>query len=336
MLRTPGATEPPLPANGRRDLQRGGLVPHHDRIDQAMPISGYHVCLFRRGKGTRRLFTVKAWMIILPLAILAALAAVNATLWRYYAGYDRLSRQAEDGRGALAAQKSESLRLKERMDRVESEVARIAAFNEKLGVMVDFDPARDASSLGVGAPGPDLAASSGLFFLRQGALTRKMNEFLEYLGQEIAIQEVLQQQLRHSLKEKKLEFEARPSLWPMRGYITSTFGPRRSPFGRRADFHNGVDIKAPYGSPVHAPGAGRVTDVDYQGGYGLRVVIAHDYGISTLYGHLKSAAVTPGQEVRRGQLIAHSGNSGRTTGTHLHYEVLVNGTPVDPMRFMLN
>lgn len=301
-----------------------------------MPISGYQVCLFRRGKGVKSLFTVRAWMIALPVAVLVALVAVNAFLWRYYAGYDRVSRLAEDGRAALAEQKSTSLRLKERMERVESEVTRIAAFNEKLGVMVDFDPAREASPLGVGAPGPDLAASSGLYFLRQGVLTRKMNEFLEYLGQEIALQEVLQQQLRHSLREKKLEFDARPSLWPMAGYITSTFGPRRSPFGRRADFHNGVDIKAPYGTPIHAPGAGRVTDVDYQSGYGLRVVIVHDYGISTLYGHLKSAAVTPGQEVKRGQLIAYSGNSGRTTGTHLHYEVQVNGTPVNPMRFMLN
>jgi murein DD-endopeptidase MepM/ murein hydrolase activator NlpD len=275
-------------------------------------------------------------MVLFPLLTLAGLVFTSALLWRYYDGFGHLARQAETGRGALAEQKSESLRLKERMERVESEVSRIASFNEKLGVMMNFDPAREASALGVGAPGPDLAATSGLYFIRQGSLTRKMNEFLEFLGQEIALQEVLQQQLRHTLQEKKLEFEARPSLWPMRGYITSVFGPRRSPFGRRADFHNGVDIKAPYGAPVYAPGAGRVTDVDYQSGYGLRVVIVHDYGISTLYGHLKSAAVTPGQEVRRGQLIAYSGNSGRTTGTHLHYEVQVNGTPVNPMRFMLD
>jgi hypothetical protein len=104
-----------------------------------------------------------------------------------------------------------------------------------------------------------------------------MNEFIEYLGQEIAMQEVLQQQLRNTLREKKLEFEARPSLWPMRGYITSGFGPRRSPFGRRPDFHNGVDIKAPYGTPVHAPGAGRVTEVVYQRGYGLVMVVVHDF-----------------------------------------------------------
>ncbi len=301
-----------------------------------MPISGYQLFVFRRGRGARRLFTVRAWMVVAPLAILAVLAGVNAVLWRYYAGYGRLEHLAGQNLAVLADQKSESLRLKARLESVESEVARIAAFNEKLGVMVDFDPAGDASHLGMGAPGPELTATSGMYFLRQGALTRKMNEFLDYLGQEIALQEVLQQHLRYSLREKKLEFDARPSLWPMSGYITSVFGPRRSPFGRRADFHNGVDIKAPYGTPVYAPGAGRVSDVDYQSGYGLRVVIVHDYGISTLYGHLKSAAVSPGQEVKRGQLIAHSGNSGRTTGTHLHYEVLVNGTPVNPMRFMLD
>ncbi|QLA17639.1 M23 family metallopeptidase [Desulfolutivibrio sulfoxidireducens] len=298
--------------------------------------SGYQIFIFQSGKGVRRLVTVRGWLLALPLCALAALAAVNVTLWKYYAGHEELLRQKEERRGALAEQKSVSLRLKERMERVESEVTRIGSFNKKLGIMVAFNPAKDASPAGVGAPGPDLAASSGLYFSRQGALVRKMNEFIEYLGQEIALQEVLQQRLRNTLREKKLEFEARPSLWPMRGYITSGFGPRRSPFGRRADFHNGVDIKAPHGSPIHAPGAGRVTDVDYQSGYGLRVVIVHDFGISTLYGHLKSAVVTPGQEVRRGQLIAYSGNSGRTTGTHLHYEVQVNGEPVNPLRFMLD
>jgi hypothetical protein len=301
-----------------------------------MPRPGYQIFLFRGNKGARRLVTVRGWLLVLPVCALAALAALNVALWKYYAGHDELLRRNEGRRGVLAEQKSESLRLKERMERVESEVSRIGSFNKKLGVMVDFDPAKNVSPAGLGAPGPDLAASSGLYFSRQGALVRKMNEFIEYLGQEIALQEILQQRLRNSLREKKLEFEARPSLWPMRGYITSGFGPRRSPFGRRPDFHNGVDIKAPYGTPIHAPGAGRVTEVEYQRGYGLVVVVVHDYGISTLYGHLKSAVVEPGQEVRRGQLIAYSGNSGRTTGTHLHYEVQVNGEPVNPLRFMLD
>ncbi len=298
--------------------------------------SGYQIFLFRRNRGATRLITLRGWLIFVPVCLLAVLAALNIALWKYYAGHTALLRHNEERRGALAEQKSESLRLKERMERVEAEVTRIESFNKKLGVMVSFNPAQNAAPAGVGAPGPDLAASSGLYFSRQGALVRKMNEFIEYLGQEIAMQEVLQQQLRNTLREKKLEFEARPSLWPMRGYITSGFGPRRSPFGRRPDFHNGVDIKAPYGTPVHAPGAGRVTEVEYQRGYGLVVVVVHDFGISTLYGHLKSAVVTPGQEIRRGQLIAYSGNSGRSTGTHLHYEVQVNGEPVNPLRFMLD
>ena len=150
------------------------------------------------------------------------------------------------------------------------------------------------------------------------------------------MEEAHQQEIARWLTDRKLEFLAKPSLWPARGPITSDFGPRPSPFGRGGDFHNGVDIKMPIGTPVVAPGAGRVTEVGLVHGYGLRVVIAHDYGLTTVFAHLSKAAVEPGQTVKRGQRIGFSGNSGRTTGSHLHYEVRVSDTPVNPLQYLLD
>nr|WP_279355794.1 M23 family metallopeptidase [Fundidesulfovibrio agrisoli] len=105
---------------------------------------------------------------------------------------------------------------------------------------------------------------------------------------------------------------------------------------RSREYHKGVDIGVPYGSQVLAPADGKVASVGYESGYGLMVVIEHRHGLSTIYAHLKSAEVEEGEEVKRGAPIAHSGMSGRTTGSHLHYEVRQSGNPVDPMNFMLN
>ncbi len=292
------------------------------------------IFLFRRNKGVKRLFTFRRWMLLFPLTLILLSFALNAVLWRYYKDIPPLAAKTAQQEKLLAEQKAESLRCRQELFAMESEVARIGSFNRKLGEMISFDPAKDAGLSGPGAAHSGLSYQAGAFPGRF-SLTRRMNSFLARLGGDISVQEVLQQKLRNSLRDKKLEFEARPSLWPMKGYITSGYGYRRSPFGRGADFHTGVDIKAPYGSPIHAPGAGRVVKVGYMNGYGLRVVIAHDYGISTVYAHLKRSKVKEGQFVKRGQLIALSGNSGRTTGTHLHYEVRINGKTVDPKKFML-
>lgn len=288
------------------------------------------IFVYSGGSGMRRLFTYRRWMFLALVALLACLGAGGLCLWRFQSGLDGLMVRRQEALGRLVGQKAEALRLKERVARLGGEVGRIGAFNGKLGAMV----AAPGDAGGVGAlprSGPGAGAGVG------DDLGRRLFDFLDVLGSRMAVEEVRQQELARLLFERKLEFLAKPSLWPARGYITSAFGGRASPFGRRGgDFHNGVDIKVPVGSPVYAAGAGRVTEAEYMTGYGLRVVISHDFGLETVYAHLKKADVKPGQSVRRGQCIGLSGNSGRTTGAHLHYEVQVGGTPVNPRQYLLD
>ena len=116
----------------------------------------------------------------------------------------------------------------------------------------------------------------------------------------------------------------------LEGPVTSAFGWRRDPFSGAARFHAGTDLRAAYGSDVHAAAAGTVTYAGEQRGYGLTVVIDHGNGVSTRYAHLSGYAVQPGDAVGSGQVVARTGNSGRSTGPHLHFELLKDGRPVDP------
>ena len=129
---------------------------------------------------------------------------------------------------------------------------------------------------------------------------------------------------------------ATPSLWPVRGAVTSRFGPRRSPYGEGNEVHPGIDIQAQYGMPVTAGGDGEVVFAGRDPGYGRLVIIDHGGDIDTLYGHLSAVYVREGQKVRRGQPLGAVGATGRATGAHLHYEVRVRTTPVDPRRYLVN
>ncbi len=125
-----------------------------------------------------------------------------------------------------------------------------------------------------------------------------------------------------------------PSLWPIEGRVASSFGERQDPFNGEGTFHSGIDIDAPYGTPVRATGDGDVVNAGRESGYGREIQIDHGHGITTLYGHLSRIAVLPGQQVTRGQVIGYVGESGRTTGPHLHYEVRVHDVPVNPHKYL--
>jgi murein DD-endopeptidase MepM/ murein hydrolase activator NlpD len=126
-----------------------------------------------------------------------------------------------------------------------------------------------------------------------------------------------------------------PSLWPVNGRILSRFGDRQDPFSGEGAFHTGVDISATTGTPVHAAADGIVYMAEYEGpGYGKMVTIDHGNGIRTWYAHLSAFDVIAGQEVRRGQVIARSGNTGRTTSPHLHFEVRMGGSAVNPYPYL--
>ncbi len=125
-----------------------------------------------------------------------------------------------------------------------------------------------------------------------------------------------------------------PSLWPVTGTITSSFGEREDPFNGEGAFHSGIDIATAYGDPVRATADGVILKAAFGNGYGREVLIDHGNGIQTLYGHLSGFAVTSGERVTRGQVIGYVGTSGRSTGPHLHYEVRIRNTPVNPHKYL--
>ena len=133
---------------------------------------------------------------------------------------------------------------------------------------------------------------------------------------------------------RQYQLHVRPSLWPVEGRLMSPFGGRTDPFSGEGAIHTGVDLEAAMGTAVHAAADGIVVHADWEGGYGRLIIIDHGNGVQTYYGHLSTFGVVPGEEVRRGDVIARSGASGRVTSPHLHYEVRLGGTPVNPYPYM--
>ncbi|MGH9737701.1 MAG: peptidoglycan DD-metalloendopeptidase family protein [Candidatus Acidiferrales bacterium] len=125
-----------------------------------------------------------------------------------------------------------------------------------------------------------------------------------------------------------------PTLWPVVGRITAGFGERMDPFSGEGAFHSGIDIASTYGAPVHATADGVVSEVGPDGGYGRLIVIDHGFGVTTWYAHLSGFNVQPGMRVKAGDVIGYEGDSGRSTGPHLHYEIRIYNTPVNPWPYL--
>jgi murein DD-endopeptidase MepM/ murein hydrolase activator NlpD len=140
--------------------------------------------------------------------------------------------------------------------------------------------------------------------------------------------------VRKDVERQEALAAATPSIWPAHGWLTSTFGGRSDPFSGEPAFHQGLDISADKGQPVYATADGRVESAGYTGDYGNLVVLKHDFGLTTRYGHLSKFNVKVGDVVRRGDVIAFVGSTGRSTGAHLHYEILVNGKLINPLQLL--
>lgn len=140
--------------------------------------------------------------------------------------------------------------------------------------------------------------------------------------------------LSQKWEEKRAVLKIIPTILPTKGIPTAGFGLRNNPFGQGAEFHTGIDISCPSGRPVYASADGIVVEADYSGGLGKCVTLFHGLGLSTKYGHLSKIVVREGQKIKRGTLIGYTGSTGRSTGPHLHYEVLLNGKPVNPLEYI--
>ncbi len=206
----------------------------------------------------------------------------------------------------------------------------------KLRRVVSLGP-RDRAQQVLGIGGPDELGIQNLATMgekKQEEALKEMHQELSQLKGAASRQETSLQMLIEYFEDKRSLYASTPSAWPVRGWITSPFGNRTSPFSGILKFHEGLDIAAQTGTPVMAPADGVVVKAGFSTGYGNMVEISHGYGIKTIFAHNSRLNVKAGQRVRRGEVISYVGDSGSSTGPHLHYEVRLNGLPVNPTKYM--
>ncbi|SET17146.1 M23 family metallopeptidase [Stigmatella erecta] len=226
--------------------------------------------------------------------------------------------------------------VRERIEHIGSTLDRVERFDQKLRAMTLLsDPQRNLA-MGPTEPGTTSPTTDTQFTqLSHAEVPGVLLGKLDKLSAEATRQEQSLQELQAYFQDQKSLLASTPSVWPARGWVTSDFGQRLDPYTAERVTHAGLDIAAPHGKEIHAPSDGTVVFAGLEGGYGNVIVIDHGYGIKTRYGHLAKMLVKAGDKVKRGALIAAVGNTGRSTGPHLHYEVRVNGIPQNPRKFIL-
>jgi len=220
----------------------------------------------------------------------------------------------------------------------ESEMTRLGRFEKKLRVITSLEGSSQATEQDWGVGGSyGLSSHSLTTSLTHEArvLADKLSNDLGHLTTQAKVQTISFQELDHFFKNQKSFLEATPSIWPTRGWVTSKFGFRKSPFTGLRERHEGWDIGARTGSSIRATAAGVVSVSGREHGYGKMIEVDHGYAVVTRYEHNSKNLVQSGAKVKRGQIIALVGSTGTSTGPHLHYEVPLNGVPSNPKNYIL-
>jgi murein DD-endopeptidase MepM/ murein hydrolase activator NlpD len=211
---------------------------------------------------------------------------------------------------------------------------------EDLGSRATLDPAQARAMAKLpaivktrAAGGANVAASPAMTQIATAALTSPEDTFgvLRDLLQGL---ESRLRYVRRDVERREALASSTPSIWPAHGWLTGTFGGRSDPFSGEPAFHQGLDISTDKGQPVFATADGSVESATYTGDYGNLVVLRHGFGLSTRYGHMSGFNVKQGETVKRGAVIGFVGSTGRATGSHLHYEILVNGKLINPLQLL--
>jgi len=221
-------------------------------------------------------------------------------------------------------QQKEMRRLATSLDDLRKELVVLAQNDAKVRVMAQLSKPRSDVPVGVGGPAETDAAAD------YTALQQQIDE----LRQSIDLRRESQEEVQGFLNDQRSLLAAKPKGWPTKGWMTSTFGMRNSPFTGKRKMHEGLDIAARTGTPVQAAADGIVSQAETVEGYGKLVVIDHGYGYKTYYAHNSKIFVKVGQRIKRGERIAAVGNTGSSTGSHLHYEVRLNGVPINPRKYL--
>lgn len=338
---------------------------------QKLPGSAYFKRLFRKpqneltvlfvSKGHENVRKIhllpnQLWFLKIGLAVVAALFILSGVFL-----VDYLLQLPEQSilREENAALRREINNVQFHLDTLQNSVERMTRFDQKLRALTEVDKefSKMRGPKGQGGGEPEASAplsfdagdykidaaslkisdeSSKLLDRREIFLFQKIYAWMRRLYGDSDLREQSLEELFEVLKGREIQLSATPSILPVRGWITSLFGYRIDPFNGNRTFHRGIDIAAKEGTPIVSPADGVVTYVGPYGSFGNTLMIFHGYGIATLFAHTDELYARIGQKVKRGDVVASTGNSGRSTGSHLHYEVIVHGVPVDPRKYILD
>lgn len=275
--------------------------------------------------------------------------ALSLTLLLGYSAYDYmtlkftgknphlLEQRVQDFQSEIKSQRIQIQKYAGEINLLKAKLISLNDFEKKLRIIANIEkPDIQNNLFGIGGAIPEDLDTSILPSEKHNSLLREMNDQVDEIDVALGKQEEGFADLYEFIEEQKNILASTPAIRPTMGWLSSKFGYRTSPFTGRRTFHKGLDIANRKNTPIIAPADGVVAFVGKKGNMGLMIDIDHGHGLATRYGHLNKVKIKRGQAIKRGDVIALMGNTGRSTGPHLHYEVRLNGVPVNPTKYILD
>lgn len=327
----------------------------------------YTVVVFRGSSSKPLRFSfprkfIRKLLILLAMFVVADLLVVSHYVIRTGEVWQLSAFRAE----AMSA-REQTAAFSSAIDDLKRRISAMNEVNQRLRVMLGIEPAKQPGDLANGRGGEEVPMSdtknglgnapagtgmdsrqpsaesndvtrldTGITADNAEIIAQEVREKIQALANAASHQEQALQELSEAAEQRSTQWSSTPSIWPVRGWVTSGFGPRVSPFTEKPAWHDGLDIGATPNAPVQAPAQGRIISVGFDPKMGNNVKIDHGYGIETVYGHLAKALVKEGQRVKRGDVVALVGSTGLSTGPHLHYMVKKNGQALDPTKYIFD
>ncbi len=289
----------------------------------------YSIVIADRTSGVTRRFTLRLWPTVattVTVVVLPVLIGLGAR-WSATSALDELT--ATNARLTI-----ENDNYREATGQLAGQIAVLQDAVDEIGVTAAVDPAVSRAMDKLPAAVKSRAIGGGVTEAVLGSAFGPADTAFGVMREVLGAIENRLDAVRNNVEKRRSLADATPSIWPVAGWLTSSYGNRRDPFNGSSDFHPGLDISASYGEAVLAPAAGTVSSAGAAGNYGNLIVIDHGFGIVTKYGHLSRFGVTTGQQVNRGDVLGYVGSTGRSTSPHLHYEIWVNDKLTNPMRLL--
>ena len=296
-----------------------------------------------KGSPVRESLISKRALWLLTLVAFIGFSAIGMGTYRYLnlqravANKGHLLSLIQQQQAQIEGQRKQIQAFAQDVNSLKSKLTALNEFEQKIRIMANLEHKADQASLiAVGGSMPDDMDTKIPLQQDHDRLMREMHDQIGQVEQVAAAQSSNFESLLKSLESKRNLLAATPSLRPVHGWVSSDFGYRISPFTGRREFHRGLDIATREGAPIIAPADGVITYAGKKWLMGNMIAIDHGYGLQTRYGHISKLLKKQGDHVKRGEVIAFVGNTGRSTGPHLHYVVRLNGVPVDPMKYILD